>query len=157
MTSAIVGFDISRNYTLEAGYIGRFGRDLLVRRDPGDAAQPGRSGVEHGLLHRGPGDDPRGAGRRPHRQFARVRLCGAARHRLLAEHLPGRRRRRLDGDAGHHAGLHAKRSRLDHGALRHGHLVLAGVQQVRSVRLLRRAVRLAGRDQLDRPLELQRG
>ena len=33
MTSAIVGFDISRNYTLEVGYIGRFGRDTLVRRD----------------------------------------------------------------------------------------------------------------------------
>lgn len=33
MTSAIVGFDISRNYTIEVGYIGRFGRDTLVRRD----------------------------------------------------------------------------------------------------------------------------
>ena len=33
MASAIVGLDISRNYTLEVGYIGRFGRDMLVRRD----------------------------------------------------------------------------------------------------------------------------
>lgn len=33
MTSAIVGFDISRNYTVEAGYVGRFGRDMLIRRD----------------------------------------------------------------------------------------------------------------------------
>lgn len=33
MTSAIVGFDISRNFTVEGGYVGRFGRDLLVRRD----------------------------------------------------------------------------------------------------------------------------
>ena len=33
MGSAIVGFDISRNYTIEAGYVGRFGRDMLVRRD----------------------------------------------------------------------------------------------------------------------------
>jgi hypothetical protein len=33
MTSAIVGFDISRNYTVEVGYVGRFGRDMLVRRD----------------------------------------------------------------------------------------------------------------------------
>jgi hypothetical protein len=33
MGSAIVGFDIGRNFTIEAGYIGRFGRDLLVRRD----------------------------------------------------------------------------------------------------------------------------
>jgi hypothetical protein len=33
MTSAIVGFDVSRNYTIEVGYVGRFGRDMLVRRD----------------------------------------------------------------------------------------------------------------------------
>ena len=33
MTSAIVGFDFARNYTFEAGYVGRFGRDLLIRRD----------------------------------------------------------------------------------------------------------------------------
>ena len=33
MASAIVGFDISRNYTVEVGYVGRFGRDMLVRRD----------------------------------------------------------------------------------------------------------------------------
>jgi hypothetical protein len=33
MTSAIVGFDLSRNYTIEVGYVGRFGRDMLVRRD----------------------------------------------------------------------------------------------------------------------------
>src|SRR5687768_288306 len=33
MTSAIVGFDISRNFTIEAGYVGRFGRDMLIRRD----------------------------------------------------------------------------------------------------------------------------
>ncbi len=33
MASAIIGFDISRNYTLEVGYVGRFGRDMLIRRD----------------------------------------------------------------------------------------------------------------------------
>ncbi|MBY0493635.1 MAG: TonB-dependent receptor [Cyanobacteria bacterium] len=33
MASAIIGYDISRNFTIEAGYIGRFGRDMLVRRD----------------------------------------------------------------------------------------------------------------------------
>ena len=33
MASAIVGYDLSRNYTLEVGYVGRFGRDMLVRRD----------------------------------------------------------------------------------------------------------------------------
>jgi hypothetical protein len=33
MASAIVGYDFGRNYTVEVGYVGRFGRDLLVRRD----------------------------------------------------------------------------------------------------------------------------
>ncbi len=33
MASAIVGFDLTRNYTLEVGYVGRFGRDMLIRRD----------------------------------------------------------------------------------------------------------------------------
>ncbi len=33
MGSAIIGFDLGKNYTFEAGYVGRFGRDLLVRRD----------------------------------------------------------------------------------------------------------------------------
>jgi hypothetical protein len=33
MASAIIGYDISRNYTIEAGYVGRFGRDMLIRRD----------------------------------------------------------------------------------------------------------------------------
>lgn len=33
MGSATIGIDLGRNYTVEAGYVGRFGRDLLVRRD----------------------------------------------------------------------------------------------------------------------------
>ncbi len=33
MTSAIIGYDLSRNYTMEVGYVGRFGRDMLIRRD----------------------------------------------------------------------------------------------------------------------------
>lgn len=33
MASAVWGFDVSRNYTLEVGYVGRFGRDMLIRRD----------------------------------------------------------------------------------------------------------------------------
>ena len=31
--SAIVGLEFGKNYTFEAGYVGRFGRDLLIRRD----------------------------------------------------------------------------------------------------------------------------
>ena len=33
MASAIIGYDLSRNYTVEVGYVGRFGRDMLIRRD----------------------------------------------------------------------------------------------------------------------------
>lgn len=33
MVSAVVGRDLGRTFAVEAGYIGRFGRDLLVRRD----------------------------------------------------------------------------------------------------------------------------
>jgi hypothetical protein len=33
MVSATVGRDLGRHYTMEAGYVGRFGRDLLIRRD----------------------------------------------------------------------------------------------------------------------------
>jgi hypothetical protein len=33
MVNAIVGRDLGRNFTIEAGYVGRFGRDLLTRRD----------------------------------------------------------------------------------------------------------------------------
>jgi hypothetical protein len=33
MVNAIIGRDLGRSFTIEAGYVGRFGRDLLVRRD----------------------------------------------------------------------------------------------------------------------------
>lgn len=33
MASATIGRDLGRNYAMEVGYVGRFGRDLLIRRD----------------------------------------------------------------------------------------------------------------------------
>ena len=33
MLSAVVGRDLGRNYQVEVGYLGRFGRDMLIRRD----------------------------------------------------------------------------------------------------------------------------
>ena len=33
MLSAVIGRDLGRNFQMEVGYLGRFGRDLLVRRD----------------------------------------------------------------------------------------------------------------------------
>jgi hypothetical protein len=49
MASLIVGRDLSANFAIEAGYIGRFGRDLLVRRDlamPLNLTDP-RSGMDY--------------------------------------------------------------------------------------------------------------
>jgi hypothetical protein len=49
MLSAVIGRDLGRNYQIEVGYLGRFGRDLLIRRD---LAMPlnltdSRSGVDY--------------------------------------------------------------------------------------------------------------
>ncbi len=49
MLSAVVGRDLGRNYAIEVGYLGRLGRDLLIRRD---LAMPlnlvdSRSGVDY--------------------------------------------------------------------------------------------------------------
>jgi hypothetical protein len=49
MVSMVFGRDLSTNFALEAGYVGRFGRDLLVRRDlamPLNLTDP-RSGVDY--------------------------------------------------------------------------------------------------------------
>jgi hypothetical protein len=49
MVSAVFGRDLSPNFALEAGYVGRMGRDLLVRRDlamPLNLTDP-RSGVDY--------------------------------------------------------------------------------------------------------------
>ena len=49
MVSMVFGRDLSTNFALEAGYIGRFGRDLLVRRDlamPLNLTDP-RSGTDY--------------------------------------------------------------------------------------------------------------
>ena len=49
MASAIVGYDMSRNYLVEVGYVGRFGRDMLIRRDiamPLNLTDPG-SGMDY--------------------------------------------------------------------------------------------------------------
>ena len=117
MTSAIVGFDISRNFTIEAGYVGRFGRDMLVRRDlamPLNLVDPA-SRTDYFTAAQN--DHPRGAGGGHHRQLGRRRVCGTAGCGLLGEHLPRRGGRRPDRDAGDHSRLHAERPGLDHGAV----------------------------------------
>lgn len=49
MASAIIGYDLTRNYSVEVGYVGRFGRDMLIRRDiamPLNLTDPG-SGMDY--------------------------------------------------------------------------------------------------------------
>lgn len=49
MASLVLGRDLSTNFAIEAGYVGRFGRDLLVRRDlamPLNLTDP-RSGMDY--------------------------------------------------------------------------------------------------------------
>jgi hypothetical protein len=49
MVSAVFGRDLSTNFALEVGYVGRFGRDMLVRRDlamPLNLTDP-RSGMDY--------------------------------------------------------------------------------------------------------------
>ena len=121
MLSAVVGRDLGRNYQIEVGYLGRFGRDLLVRRDLAMPLNLTDSRGGHGLLHRGAGHHQGRAGPRDYRKFAGERLSRHAGAALLGEPVPGGRRRRPDGDAGDHPRLHAERARLDHRALRHGY------------------------------------
>ena len=144
MASAIIGFDLSRNYTFEAGYVGRFGRDLLVRRDlamPLNLVDPA-SRTDYFTAAQTIISAAQAAGITGNSRAAAMPACRRWRTGRTSSR---RRRRRPDGHAGDHARLHAERAGLDHGALRHGHLVRAGVQQVRPVRLLRRAVRFARR------------
>ena len=117
MTSAIVGFDISRNYTVEGGYVGRFGRDLLVRRDlamPLNLVDPA-SGTDYFTAAQAIIRAAQAAGITA--SSPAVGLRRPAGGRLLAEHLPGRRRQRPHRHAGRHPRLHAERPRLHHGAL----------------------------------------
>ena len=156
MTSAIVGYDLSRNYSIEVGYIGRFGRDMLVRRDlamPLNLVDPA-SRTDYFTAAQTIINAAQAAGITGGSRGRRLRRTPGG--GVLGEHLPWRGRRRADCHAGDYPRVHAERARLDHRPLRHGHRVLAGVQQVRTLRVLRRTVRFARRDQLDRPRQLQR-
>ena len=95
MLSAVVGRELGRNFAMEVGYLGRFGRDLLIRRDLAMPLNLTDTASGHGLLHRGAGDHQGRAGARHHRQFAGDGLRGAARNGLLGEPVPGSGRRRL--------------------------------------------------------------
>ena len=70
---------------MEVGYVGRFGRDMLIRRDiamPLNLIDPG---VGHGLFHRRAGDDSRRAGGGHFGEFAGQRLRRPAAHGVLGE------------------------------------------------------------------------
>ena len=78
MVSALIGRELGRNFAIEAGYVGRFGRDLLVRRDLAMPLNLVDTDVGHGLLHGGADADPRDAGRGHSRRCGGRGLRGAA-------------------------------------------------------------------------------
>ena len=117
MTSAIIGYDLSRNYSMEVGYVGRFGRDMLVRRDlamPLNLVDPASrtdyftaaQAIIRAAQNAGIGANS-AAG-------AYAGLPGGG---LLGEHFPGRGGRRVDRHAGDYARVHAERTGLDYGAV----------------------------------------
>ena len=144
-----VARELGSNFAVEGAYVGRRGRNLLVRRD---MAMPTN------LTDPASGLDYFGAARQLIDAYAAsggdVTRIGA--DRLLGEPLPGRGRRRLDGNAGDGAIVGRQRPRLHHRAVVCRSVLRPGLQQVRSVRLLRRTVRLAGGAELDRALRLRR-
>ena len=91
--NVVVGRELGKNFGVEAAYVGRRGRNLLVRRDMVDAAQPDRPGLGRRLLH---------GGASAHRRLQRGgrRRLGDRADPVLGEPLPRRGRRRPDGHAG---------------------------------------------------------
>ena len=91
--NAVVGRDLPGNFALEAAYVGRRGRNLLIRRDlamPLDLVDP-KSGVSY--FQAAAAGDQRLPGGRHHE----LRPGELPRHRpdpVLGEHVPGRGGRR---------------------------------------------------------------
>ncbi len=131
------------SYGIEAGYVGRRGRNLLVRRDlamPLNLTDPA-SGVDYFTAARQLIDAYNAAG-------GDVSADGP--DPVLGEPVPRRGLRRPDGDAEHGGGVRRGQSRLHHRALQRRSGLRPGLQPLRPVRLLRRTVRFAGRAELDR-------
>ncbi len=106
----IVGKDLGASYGIEAGYVGRRGKNLLVRRDmamPLNLTDPA-SGVDYFT---------RRASARRRLQRSRWRRLADRAHSVLGEPVPRCRVRRLHGDAEHGGGVRRQRAGLHHRAL----------------------------------------
>ncbi len=110
MGSAIVGFDLGKNYTFEAGYVGRFGRDLLVRRDlamPLNLMDPA-SNTDYFTAAQSIIRAAQGAGltsSSPASAYAGLPAVA-----YWQNIFPGRSGQRPDRDPGDHPGIHAERA-----------------------------------------------
>ena len=156
--NAVVGRELSRQFAIEAAYVGRRGRDLLIRRDlamPMDIVDP-RSGVNYFTAARQLITAYRQAGVT---SATPQNFLGHRPDRLLGEHVPRRRRggvwRGYDRHAADGAPVLPERSRLDDGAVLRRHRVQPGVQRARAVCLLEQPVLAAARPELDGDRRLQ--
>ena len=151
--NVVVGRELGKGYSLEAAYVGRRGRDLLVRRDVAMPAE--HHGRRRRLLHRGRAADQRGV-----RHLAERRSLGLREHRgdpVLGEPVPRRGGLRgPDRDAGDGLRVQLERARLDHRALRRRRVLRSGLQPPRRVRVLLAAVRHARRAEHDGPVGVRR-
>ena len=123
--NVVVGRELTTNFTLEAAYIGRLGRNLLMRRDllmPLDLVDQ-KSGTDYYAASKAA---------HPAARAERLQRHGGLADRLLREPVPGRRRRRDDGHAGHGRLLRLLLSRLHVGALRRGPVLRSCVHDLRA-------------------------
>ncbi len=124
-STCVVGRELGQNYAVEAAYVGRRGRNLLVRRDiamPLNLTDPA-SGVDYFTAVRQL-IDAFNAARRQSR--------GHRTHSVLGEPVPRRRRRRADGHAEHGRVVRRQRARLHDGALARRSVLRPGMQPIRS-------------------------
>ncbi len=105
-----------------------------------DAVEPGGHEVGDGLLHGDPDPDPSDPGCGHSRGRRLLGLRRRAQHGVLGESVPRRGGQRHQRHAGDRTSVQPERTRLHHGALRHGRVVLAVVQHLRPLRVFCRPV-----------------
>ncbi len=127
--NVVVGRELGHGYSVEAAYVGRRGRDQLVRRDvamPADLVDS-KSGVDYytavqQLINASQEHPAHGGSLRLRRYRA---------DSVLGEPVPRRRAGWPLGDAAHGRGVQRARSRLHHPALQRRRGVLSGLQRAR--------------------------
>ena len=144
VVNVAVGRELRNNFSVEAAFVGRFGRNLLVRRDLAQMVNLVDPEERRGLLHGCQGGDPGGAepGHSGRRGDRRVRRRPG--HPVLGEPVPRCRVRRLHRHAAYRPRVQSLRAGLPDGHLGDGPVLLARVQHLRPVHLLQQPVRRAG-------------